>query len=61
MGDEPAKPDEEKEKQRKEEIPPLGFKDFLALSLAALETFLLPLIVIAIVVGIFALYFAFKP
>ncbi len=41
--------------------PKLGFKDYIAMAIAALETFLLPLVAIAIVLGLVALYFVLRP
>jgi hypothetical protein len=43
------------------ENPGLGAKDYLALTVAALETFLLPLLVLIAVVALMALFFAFRP
>jgi len=53
--------DDGEEKKAEEEVPKLGFKDFVAISLAALETFLLPLVALAVVIAVFALFFAFRP
>ncbi len=52
---------EDREKEKKgEDVPKLGLKDYVALSIAALETFLLPLLAIAAVIAVFALFFAFR-
>jgi hypothetical protein len=64
--DGPGKPrlaDDEagKGKEKDPAAPKLGFKDYLALSIAALETFLLPLLVIAAVIALLAVVFALRP
>jgi hypothetical protein len=47
--------------KKKSESPKLGPRDYIALAIAALETFLLPLIVLAVVLGLFALIFVLRP
>jgi hypothetical protein len=39
----------------------LELKDYVALTVAALETFLLPLVVLIFVLGVIALFFAIRP
>jgi len=51
----------DKKKTPEEETPRFGAKDYLALTVAALETFLLPLLVLIAVVALMALFFAFRP
>jgi hypothetical protein len=46
---------------RKEDIPRLGLKDYVALTIAAMETFLLPLIILAVVLAAFAIFFTLRP
>ena len=52
------------EKEREEEegdLPRLGLRDYVALTIAAMETFLLPLIVLAVVLAGFAIFFTLRP
>lgn len=48
---------EEDSDQQKKPLEGLGFKDYLAISLAALETFLLPLLAIVAVLAVLVLIF----
>ena len=52
-----------REVRKKEEaqLPKLGLKDYLALTIAAMETFLLPMIIFAVVLVLFAIFFTLRP
>lgn len=43
------------------EAPKMGLRDLLALAVAALETFLLPLVVIAVLIAFIAILFEVRP
>jgi hypothetical protein len=47
--------EEEKPDDGSSEVPKMGLRDLLALALAALETFLLPLLAIAVVIALIAI------
>jgi hypothetical protein len=49
--------EEGKDKKKDQEGPKLTRKDYLALAIAALETFLLPLVVLIVVLVVLALVF----
>lgn len=51
----------DKKKTPEEETPKLGAKDCVALIVAALETFLLPMLVLIGVIAVVALFFVFRP
>ncbi len=55
--------DEEKEKPDGDgsEAPRLGLRDILALAVAAVETFLLPLLAIAVVIVLIAVLLRIRP
>jgi hypothetical protein len=51
----------EERKKDEAELPRLGLKDYLALTIAAMETFLLPMIIFAIVLALLAIFFTLRP
>ena len=53
-----AKKEHEKEEA---DLPKLGLRDYVALTIAAMETFLLPLIILALVLAGFAIFFTLRP
>ncbi|MDA4127073.1 MAG: hypothetical protein OK452_07700 [Thaumarchaeota archaeon] len=55
------KKDEEKPDDGSSEVPKMGLRDLLALAVAALETFLLPLLAIAVVIALIAILLKVRP
>ena len=49
---------EEEEAKKKKEIIHLTWKDYIALSIAALETALLPLVIVIVILFVLTVYFA---
>ncbi|MDA4121139.1 MAG: hypothetical protein OK404_01880 [Thaumarchaeota archaeon] len=52
--------DDEERKKRVAELPRLSLKDYVALTIAALETFLLPMIIFAVVLALIAIFFTLR-
>ena len=50
----------EEDKEEKKEKVGLGLKDYIAISIAALETFLLPLVAIIAIMALLVLLFDFR-
>lgn len=53
--------EEEKPDDGGSEVPKVGLRDLLALAVAALETFLLPLLAIAVVIALIAILLKVRP
>ncbi len=53
--------EEEKPDSDGSEVPRLGLRDLVALAVAAIETFLLPLLVIAVVIVLIAVLLRIRP
>ena len=52
--------EEKKEKKEAEVLKGIGLKDYIAMTIAALTTFLLPLVILMVVLGVLALVLALR-
>jgi len=51
----------QEEKSADKETLVFGIRDYIAIAIAALETFLLPFVILMIVIAAVALFFEFRP
>ena len=60
VGDGEGSEDQEERSDDKENVV-FGMRDYIAIAIAALETFLLPFVILMIVIAAVALFFEFRP